>query len=94
MATQASILCPGKVTSQTLAGASGAEILVGNNAIIAVSGSAIGQIKFGDTGMGAAAATDFNIPANTIAYFDMGDHFSAVRIFGTGTYTVMQMNRS
>lgn len=77
------------------AGASSAEIVLGNNQIFSIVAfaQAVGtttnniNLKFGVSGMSAAAATDMGLPCGTptsdagLQYFDTGDTFSSVRVF-------------
>jgi hypothetical protein len=81
---------------QTLTtGTSGAEISLGNNQIFmivafaAAAGTATNNInvRFGPTGLGAAAATDMGIPCGTPTssasplFFDTGDTYQSIRVF-------------
>lgn len=69
------------------AGVSSAEIDIGNNRIFILNADQDVMIKFGQTGMGAAAATDFRIIANTYAPFDMGNNVRFIRLFNNGAST-------
>lgn len=62
-------------------GSSTAEIILGTNAIFAVNSTKDVTIKFGNSGMAAAAATDYRIPANQQTTLDTGTAFSSIRIF-------------
>lgn len=79
-------------------GASTAEIVLGVNALFAVStvGTTASFIKFGNAGMAAAAATDFQLPPNSLTYFDTGAAFDRIRIFdaATATHSVQKLSRS
>lgn len=101
MATFASILAPASAsggvndnTNVVLAAAtSSAEVVVGFRYIIRVSNpnASATNIKFGASGMAAAAATDFSIPAQTAMDFDMGEEFDRLRLFNTPGVSVQIM---
>lgn len=69
------------------AGASSAEVALGSNVSFVVWGTQQINVKFGPTGLAAAAATDFGIPANTLVTFDTGEEFRSIRIFNNGSTT-------
>lgn len=99
MAVFASVFVPSgePAVTATLAGASSAEIVLGTNRIFKISATGASNvlaIKFGNAGMGAAAATDYVLPPNTESFFDTGDAYSSIRIFGTGTYSIQKLSRS
>jgi len=106
MAVFASILAPASasggvndVQNATVTAASSAEIVIGFRAIVRFSNGAVGvaNIKFGVSGMGAAAATDHILGTNQYQDFDMGEEFDRVRIFAAGTavtVTVMRLARA
>lgn len=86
-------------TTATLAGASSSEIVLGVNCLFAFSvtsataGASL-NIRFGQPGMPAAAATDFQVPAGQVVLFDTGLAFTSVRVFGTGTYSIQKLTRA
>lgn len=99
MAVQSHILVPGgspAVTATLGATSSSAEIVLGKNCIFVIVCSAACQIKFGNTGMAAAAATDLLIPASVPMTFDTSDQFTSVRIFSTpgGNYSILKLAKS
>lgn len=99
MAVFSHILVPGgspAITATLGAAASSAEIVLGNRCVFLLVCSAACQIKFGNTGMGAAAATDLLIPANVPMTFDTSDQFTSVRIFSTpgGNYSILKLTKS
>jgi hypothetical protein len=53
------------------------------------------NIRFGSTGIPAAAATDFQVPANTIVTFAMTKQCNVIRIFnptgGNGNYWIQPL---
>jgi hypothetical protein len=56
-------------------------------------------IKAGDTGMGAAAATDMRIPANSNVYVQMHPRHDYIRVFNLSATTaadvyIKQLSRS
>lgn len=91
MAVMDAILTPGEPRGTQTAGlgasASTAELLLGPQQIFVISGrgasgaSASLHIRFGRTGMAAAAATDFFVPACAMPTFDTGSEFTHVRVF-------------
>ena len=89
MAVFASVLHPAPENKNGTigAGVSSAEISIGNNRIFVFNADQDVMIKFGNTGMGAAAATDFRIIANTYAPFDMGQQVGFIRLFNNGGST-------
>lgn len=99
MAVQSHILVPGGAvpTTATLgATSSSAEIVLGKNCIFLVVCAAACQIKFGNSGMAAASATDQLIPSNYPMTFDTGDQFTSIRIFSTpgSLYSVLKLAKS
>lgn len=77
------------------AAASTAEIVLGNEAVFAITCTGDFHVKFGNSGMAAAAATDFQYPANSVQTLQTGDHTDRIRIFSTagGTYWVQRLDR-
>jgi len=69
-------------------GTSTTEQELGPHQIFAIVGDGNFHIKFGRTGMGAAAATDFLIPSNTIVVLDTGSAFTHVRLFNPTGSTI------
>jgi hypothetical protein len=63
------------------ASTSSAEQSLGKNTIFAINATKDITIKFGVTGMGAAAATDFRIPTNATMTFDTGEAYTHIRVF-------------
>jgi len=77
------------------AAASTGEIVLGKNAIFAINATADINIKFGNAGMAAAAATDYRIPANQQTTLDTSDTFDRIRVFSTpgGNLSVQKLSR-
>jgi len=65
------------------ASASSAEQLLGPNRTFIIVGSDAFHLRLGRTGMGAADATDFRIPANTAVTLDSGPEFTHFRVFNS-----------
>lgn len=101
------------VTSQTITtGASGAEIPLGSRqafmltafATTAPTGASNINLKFGASGLSAAAATDMGLPISGPTFsvapvvFETGDEFQSIRIFNNTSATVviyvMLLNRA
>lgn len=61
-----------------------AEISLGPYAVVNISASGPINIKFGKTGMTAAAATNFQVPANTIVTYQVSKSEPFIRIFNPG----------
>ena len=99
MAVLAATLVPaGELcVSATLGAAtSSAEIVLGTNRIFVINATADVNIRFGNAGMVAAAATDYRIPSGQQITFDTGDAFGSIRIFSTpgATYFIQKLSRS
>lgn len=82
------------VTKQAIgAGASGAEIVLGNRQIFSIVAIAAAtaaaplniNVKFGVAGLSAAANTDMGLPFGTVFQFDTGEEFSSIRVFCNST---------
>lgn len=87
----------GSAATATLgAAASSAEIVFANDSILLITCTADFHVKFGNSGMAAAAATDFQFPANSVQQLYLGDHCDRIRIFSTagGTYWVQRVDRA
>ena len=85
MATFQAIFVPGKITKVTglAATTSSAEILMAKDTKFAIIATGAINIAFGNTGMGAADASGWFIPANTTDEFDLGNAYSAIRVFNS-----------
>jgi len=67
---------------------SSAEIVIGINKVFEINSDQDITIAWGTSGMGAATAANFRIPANTMMRYDMGSAFSSIRVFNlSGTTT-------
>lgn len=84
MSVIAGVFTPATDTASAALGAttSTAEIAVGANRLIRISASGDATVKFGLTGMGAAAATDIPVWGKTYQDFFTGE-FTHIRIFNT-----------
>jgi hypothetical protein len=83
--------------SATLAAAgASAEIVLGTNRLFKINATGDINIRFGNAGMVAAAATDYRVPGNTEQIWDTGDAFGSVRLFSTpgATYFIQKLSRS
>lgn len=76
------------LTGTILTTASSAEILMGAYQYIAINANGDMNIRFGGTGLPAATASDFRIPANTIAVYPISKMNPAIRIFNPGGSTI------
>jgi hypothetical protein len=99
MATFASIFSPigGSTASAATADISGAlggttstaELLAGQSyQMFAINATGDINIRFGNAGMPAAAATDFRIPANQTATYQLNRNHDRIRIFNPGGTSV------
>lgn len=105
MATPTSIFIPINSTAQSSTintVSSSAEILPStagaHNVIFSINGNQDLCIAFGNSGMAAATATNFRIPAGVVATFDLSDQYDRIRLYNpsgsTATYWIMQLSRS
>lgn len=100
MATYESVFIPeAKDVTATLATVTAtAEILIGINNIFAIQATDDMHIKFGTTGMAAASASNWKIPAGSIFKYDMGRAVDTIRLFNptgaTITYWIQFLSRS
>jgi hypothetical protein len=100
MATFLTYAVPSGAAATTAAGtgASTGEIVLYKNALFlfSVTGSTGANIKFGNAGMPAAAATDFLVPNGTVVQFDLGTAYDRIRVFAaaTATYSIQILSRS
>lgn len=75
--------------SAALAGTtSTAEIIYGAGEVIAINASGDINIKFGASGMTAAAATNFRIPGGVVATYVFGNGSDRIRLFNPGATSV------
>lgn len=68
-------------TAALTAGSSTSEIVLGTNAVFVINADQDIAIKFGNSGMAAAAATDYRIPANQQTTLDTGTAYSSIRVW-------------
>lgn len=78
---------------------SSSEQTIGRGSIFWINATQDITIKLGDTGMGAAAATDMRIPANSNAVFQMHNRHDFIRVFNLSATTaadvyIKQLSRS
>lgn len=74
----------GTVTTVT----SSAEIVLGRYQLFAINANGDFNIRFGNSGMPGAAATDFRIPANSMAVYQIPQQYDRFRIFNPGGTTI------
>jgi hypothetical protein len=84
MSVIAGVFTPATDTASAALGAttSTAEIVLGINRLVRISASGDCTVKFGLSGMGAAAATDIPVWGKTYQDFFTGE-FDRIRIFNT-----------
>lgn len=98
MATFTSIFIPvgGSTSGSTTADLNGtvaatsssAEIVLGRYQLFAINANGDVNIRFGNSGMPAAAATDFRIPASVVATYQVPQQWDRLRIFNPGGATI------
>jgi hypothetical protein len=62
---------------------SSAEIVLGRYQLFAINASGDLNIRFGNSGMPAAAATDYRIPANTVVIYQIPQTYDRFRVFNS-----------
>ncbi len=77
---------------QTAASTSSAEVLLGKNQKIWYCADQDTYLRFGDTGLGDADATDFLVPSKTLVILDMGNDFTAFKSYNGSSTTTVNMH--
>ena len=67
---------------------SSGEIVLGRYTIFAINANSDINIRFGNSGMPAAAATDFRIPAGVIATYQLPQQYDRFRIFNAAAGSI------
>ena len=80
--------CENDQTGSVTTAVSSAEIVIAPNQIFYLVGSGDMNIRFGQTGLAAATANNFLLPAKTLARYDAGRTGIALRIFNPGGSTI------
>lgn len=84
----------GSVTNATSSG----EIVMGRYQLFAINASGDINIRFGNSGMPAAAATDFRIPNGAIAVYQCPAQWDRFRLFNNGaspiTYWIQPLRQT
>lgn len=65
-----------------------AEIVLGRYQLFAINASGDINIRFGNSGMPAAAATDFRIPSGVVATYQVPAQWDRLRIFNPSATSV------
>lgn len=96
MATVSAILIPAQKQAVKIAAlaasTSSAEQDLGFNEIFAINADQDITIRFGQTGaVTNASATDFRIPANVIAVYDIGRGWPAFKVFNLSASTAVNV---
>lgn len=76
------------INGTVLAATSSAEIVLSRYQLFAINANGDINIRFGSAGMPAAAATDFRIPANVVATYQVPQQWDRFRLFNNGATTV------
>jgi hypothetical protein len=75
--------------SSTITGtSSSAEIVIGRYQLFAINANGDINIRCGNSGMPAAAATDFRIPAGVIATYQVPEQWDRIRLYNTSASTI------
>lgn len=74
----------GSITTVT----STAEIVLGRYQLFAINATGDVNIRFGNAGMPAAAATDFRIPSGVVATYAMTNQYDRIRLFNNGASSI------
>lgn len=73
------------------------EIVLNRYTIFAINGNGDLNIRFGNAGMPAAAATDFRIPNGVVATYQIPAQYDRIRLYnatgGTVTYWIQPMRQ-
>jgi hypothetical protein len=105
LATFAAFMAPGEgaggsdgtITTAVSANASTAEIVIGFRYIFSIICDSDMHVKWGVSGMAAATASNFLIPAKMLVTMDMGESFDRVRVFtatgATGNIYILPLTR-
>lgn len=93
MAINSAYLSPAEpaITGSVTAAASSGEVVIGSLRPFAIVADAAINVKFGVSGMTAADATAYRIPANTEKIYFLGKPYDRIRIFnpaGTTNYWI------
>lgn len=67
---------------------SSAEIVLGRYQLFAINATGDINIRFGNSGMPAAAASDFRIPAGVVATYAIPAQYDRFRLFNAGASTI------
>jgi hypothetical protein len=70
------------------AGTSSAEIILSRYQIFAINANGDVNIRFGNSGMPAAANTDFRIPGGLVATYQIPAQYDRFRLFNNGSGSV------
>lgn len=86
------------LTGSVSATSSSAEIVLGRYQIFAINASADVNIRCGNSGMPAAAATDFRIPGGVVATYAVPAQWDRIRLYNSGgssaTYWIQPLTRA
>ena len=67
---------------------SSSEIVLGRYQLFAINANGDINIRCGNAGMPAAAATDFRIPNGTIATYQVPEQWDRIRLYNAGSGTI------
>jgi len=76
------------ISASLAATTSTAEIVLNRYTIFAINATGDINIRFGNSGMPAAAATDFRIPNGVIATYQIPAQYDRIRLFNAGASSI------
>jgi hypothetical protein len=76
------------LTASLAATTSTAEIVLGQGQLFALTATGAICIKFGNSGMSAASGSNFQLPANAIAEYTMGQAQDRMRLYNPGATSI------
>ena len=106
MASQTSIFIPSTSGASTTTDLSAtlatvtasAEIVMSESRLFAINATGDINIIFGNAGVKTPTASNFRVPANTTAVYDLGINSDRIRLFNAGgstiTYYIQFLNRA
>jgi hypothetical protein len=67
---------------------SSAEIVLGRYTLFAINANGDVNMRCGNSGMPAAAATDYRIPAGTVAVYQVPEQWDRIRLYNPGAGSI------
>lgn len=76
------------LTGTITAASSTSEIVLGRYTLFAINATSDMNIRFGNSGMPAAAVTDFRIPSGVVATYQVPEQWDRIRLFNNGASSI------